>query len=97
MDAHSKHTTHLLDFKMNTLVWIDLMIFTFVTIEIAQFDFKELTVLIALLVATIKSTLVGYYFMHLKFENKVFKIMVILTLLVFIAVLILLFSDYFVR
>jgi len=97
MDAHSKHTTHLLDFKMNTLVWIDLMIFTFVTIEIAQFDFKELTVLIALLVATIKSTLVGYYFMHLKFENKVFKIMVILTLLVFIAVLILLFSDYLVR
>ena len=97
MEAHSKEKSHHLDFKMNTLVWIDLMIFTFVTIEIAQFDFKELTVVIALLVATIKSTLVGYYFMHLKFENRVFKVMVILTLLVFIAVLILLFSDYLVR
>lgn len=97
MSAHSKETSHFLDFKMNTLVWIDLMIFTFVTIEIAQFDFKELTVVIALLVATVKSILVGYYFMHLKFENKVFRFMVILTLLVFIAVLILLFSDYIVR
>lgn len=97
MDTHSQEKSHFLDFKMNTLVWIDLMIFTFITIEIAQFDFKELTVIIALLVATVKSTLVGYYFMHLKFENKIFRIMVILTLIVFIAVLVLLFSDYIVR
>lgn len=86
--------THIVDYKFNILVWIDLLIFTLITIEIAQFDFQALTVVIALLVASIKTYLVGTYFMHLKFENRFMQAIVIGVAFLFIAVLIFLFTDY---
>lgn len=89
-----EHDTHIVDYKFNILVWIDLLIFTLITIEIAQFDFQALTVVIALLVASIKTYLVGTYFMHLKFENRFMQAMVIGVAVIFIAVLIFLFTDY---
>ncbi len=88
---------HIVDDKKNILVWVDLLILTFVTIEIAQFDFQALTVLVALGVATFKTILVGYFFMHLKFENRFFKTMVFICLFVLIAVLAILFIDYSYR
>lgn len=94
MDTNHNH--HVSD-KKNILIWVDLLILTFVTVEIAQFDFKALTVIIALLVATFKTILVGYYFMHLKFENKFFRTMVFICLFVLIAVLAFLFIDYSYR
>lgn len=89
-----EHETHIVSYKFNILVWIDLLIFTLITIEIAQFDFQALTVVVALLVASIKTYLVGTYFMHLKFENKFMQWMVIGVAVLFIAVLIFLFTDY---
>jgi cytochrome c oxidase subunit IV len=94
MDTNHNH--HVSD-KKNILIWVDLLILTFVTVEIAQFDFKALTVIIALLVATFKTILVGYYFMHLKFENRFFRTMVFICLFVLIAVLAFLFIDYSYR
>ena len=89
-----EHETHTVSYKFNILVWIDLLIFTLITIEIAQFDFQALTVVVALLVASIKTYLVATYFMHLKFENKFMQWMVIGVAVLFIAVLIFLFTDY---
>jgi len=89
-----EHSTHIIDYKFNILVWIDLLIFTLITIEIAQFDFQTLTVVNALVVATIKSYLVGTYFMHLKFENKFLQRIVIGVGLLFFIVLFFLFTDY---
>lgn len=88
---------HIVSDKKNILVWVDLLILTFVTVVIAQFDFKAVTVLIALAVATVKTILVGYFFMHLKFENRFFKLMVFICLFVLIAVLAILFIDYSYR
>jgi cytochrome c oxidase subunit 4 len=93
----SEHETHVVPYKSNVLIWIDLLIMTFVTIEIAQFDFHDLTVVIALLVASIKTYLVGYYFMHLKFENQMFRIFVGIMAFVFIAFMAILFFDYSFR
>ena len=88
---------HIVSDKKNIIIWVDLLILTYVTIHVAQFDFKALTVLLALGVATFKTILVGYYFMHLKFENKFFKIMVFICLFVLVAVLGILFIDYSFR
>lgn len=93
----SEHETHVVPYKSNVLIWIDLLIMTFVTIEIAQFNFQNLTVVIALLVASIKTYLVGYYFMHLKFENKMFRIFVGIMAFVFISFMAILFFDYSFR
>jgi len=88
---------HGTGFQLNFLVWIDLLIFTLVTVRIAFFDLQNLTVVVALLIASVKTYLVGTYFMHLKFESRIFKLMVLLVALVFIIVMIILFSDYLFR
>lgn len=88
------HTGHVVEYKFNILVWIDLLIFTLITIEVAQFDLQDLTVIMALLIASVKTFLVGSYFMHLKFENKFLQAIVIGVAALFVLVLILLFSDY---
>jgi cytochrome c oxidase subunit 4 len=88
------HNGHVVSYKFNILVWIDLLIFTIITIEVAQFDLQNLTVVMALLVASIKTFLVGTYFMHLKFENRFMQAIVIGVAVLFVLVLILLFSDY---
>ncbi len=88
------HTEHVVDYKFNILVWMDLLIFTLITIEVAQFDLQDLTVVVALLVASVKTFLVGSYFMHLKFENRFLQAIVIGVAVIFVLVLILLFSDY---
>lgn len=41
---------------------------------VAQFDFGSFNTLIAMLVATVKATLVGAYFMQLKHEDKTFTL-----------------------
>lgn len=88
---------HIVSDQKNILVWIDLLILTYITVEIAQFDFKAATVIIALAVATMKTIFVGYFFMHLKFENRFFKTMVFICLFVLVAVLAFLFIDYTFR
>jgi len=50
-----------------------------------------------LLVASAKTYLVGYFFMHLKFEKPWFRIMVGIMAFVFIAFLAILFFDYSFR
>jgi cytochrome c oxidase subunit 4 len=92
---HPEH--HASGYQTNILVWVDLLILTLITVRIAFFDLQNLTVVIALLVASVKTYLVGTYFMHLKFESRIFKWMVALVAIIFVAVLIILFSDYLFR
>ncbi len=94
---HPTHQNHSGGYQLNILVWIDLVILTIVTVRIAFFDLQNLTVVIALLVASIKTYLVGAYFMHLKFESRFFRWMVLLVAIIFLGVLIVLFSDYLFR
>jgi cytochrome c oxidase subunit 4 len=89
-----EHSTHVVSYKFNIIIWLDLLIFTLITIEIAQFDLLALTVIVALIVASLKTFLVGSYFMHLKFENRFLQLIVVGVALLFVAVLIVLFSDY---
>lgn len=93
----SEQETHIMSYNSAILIWVDLLIMTFVTIEIAQFDFHDLTVVVALLIASIKTYLVGYFYMHLKFENRMFRIFVGVMAFVFISFMAILFFDYSYR
>ena len=63
----------------------------------AGMDFGNLSVAVALAIAGIKATVVLYVFMHLKYESKLFHVMlwiVLITLVVFIG---LTFTDTLFR
>lgn len=70
---------------------------TTMTILIPWLDLSALTVLIALIIASTKAGIVMTYFMHLKMEMKLFRVLVIMVLSLYASVIILTFADYMTR
>ena len=59
------------------LVWVGLVILTIITLTSASLNFGRVSILICLVIAAVKSTLVILYFMNLLFEKRlVLKILV---------------------
>lgn len=89
---NKKH--HIVSYATHIWVWVALLILTVITVASAHVDLKNLVVFTALLIATIKSSVVVVYFMHLKFDSKILSIMLGLTMVVFITFILLTFVDY---
>jgi cytochrome c oxidase subunit 4 len=72
-------------------------VLTTFTILVPWLDLTAFTALIALLLASTKAGIVMTYFMHLKLEDLLLKILVIMVLLIYASVILLTFSDYIFR
>lgn len=79
------------------LVWFGLLTLTAVTVAVAGINFGALTIATALFIAAVKSYLVLTIFMHLRIEQKVFKIFLVVALFFFVISIVLLFADYSYR
>jgi cytochrome c oxidase subunit 4 len=95
MSNPGKH--HIIRYRTYIYILLALFTFTGLSILVTSFELGPLAVSAALLFATFKTTLVFMYFMHLKFDQPVYAIMVSVVLLVFIAVLVVTFLDYSFR
>ncbi len=82
--------------KVYLAVFIALLIGTVVTVALnyLHFDSKALTIGIALLVATIKATLVACYFMHLISEKRMIYLILGFTTFFVIGLMVLTLSSY---
>lgn len=79
------------------MVWVALLILTATTVVVSRIHLGPLHVWAALGIAALKSSLVIYFFMHLRQENRLFKIG-LLVLLVILAIFIgLTFVDVLYR
>ncbi len=85
---------HQIGYKIYFLVWMALLVLTGLTVAVAGINFGNITVATAITIACIKAYLVLSVFMHLKSEDKMFKIFVSVALIFIIITLALLFSDY---
>ncbi|PJB00060.1 MAG: cytochrome-c oxidase [Ignavibacteriales bacterium CG_4_9_14_3_um_filter_30_11] len=94
MEGKDKHTIHNHSYTAYIIVWLALLTFTAITVAVAGINFGNSTIAIALIIASIKTYLVLTIFMHLKLENKTFKIFVIIAIFFLVISFILLFSDY---
>lgn len=65
---------HTLSWKTYLNVLIALLFLTAVTVTAAQVDFGAFNGLIAMLIASIKGVLVLLYFMHLKYEDRIYPV-----------------------
>ena len=92
---HANH--HIIPYKVYFLILGILVILTGISVAVTQIDLGTLTIGIALLLATIKSSLLLIYFMHLKFENSFFTFMVIGVILLIGLVIFVTFLDYLYR
>ena len=60
------------------LIWFGLLAFTGLTVTAAALQLGNLSVIAAIGIALVKSWLVVFYFMNLKQEPRLFKLMLIL-------------------
>lgn len=88
---------HIIPYRTFLLVLTLLIGLTLTSVALTQISLGALTVAIALVIATIKSTFVLRIFMHLKFENRMFSIVVIAVVLLIALVIFITLLDYLYR
>ena len=79
------------------LTWVTLLILTAVTVTVAGLHLGKLSVLTAVVIAAVKTSLVLYFFMHLKYEKPLFRTMVFVTIGVLAIFIGLTFTDILYR
>ncbi len=70
MSTENHTEEHHSGFKTYALVCLALFALTGITVYSAGFDFGDFNIVVAMVLASIKASIVAYYFMHLKFEDK---------------------------
>ena len=79
------------------LIWCALLVLTVITVVVSRIHLGALNIWVALAIASLKSSLVIFVFMHLRQESKLFKIG-LTTMLVILAIFIgLTFTDVLYR
>lgn len=91
------HENHISSDSLNWTVLIILLILTTLSILAIKIHLGAFTVALALIIASVKVTIVLTYFMHLKFENSLLRIMVGGVFLLFAVVIAITFIDYYFR
>ena len=91
------HDNHISSDAANLKVLLILLILTTLSILAIKIHVGAFTVALALLLASVKVTIVLTYFMHLKFENLLLRVMVGGVFLLFAIVIGITFIDYYFR
>lgn len=97
MSNHNTEKQHITDYRVYGLILVILLALTFVSVFVVHLELQAWSVAIALGIACIKGSLVLAYFMHLKFDQALFKILVAAVIMLFVSFILLTFVDYLYR
>lgn len=89
--------THVASYSHYLSVLVALLLLTTTSVLAINFHLGALTVALALLIATIKGALVMTFFMHLKSEYLLLRLLVIGVILFYISIVLVTFIDYSYR
>lgn len=96
--VHSEQE-HISSYREHFGTWMGLIVLTIMTVFVSTFgaDLKSLTVLTAMLIATAKALAVALYFMHLKYEPRIYRAWIIVVMALFAFFLIMVILDFITR
>lgn len=89
--------THIIQYRIFATVWVSLLILTALTIFVAGLELGNFSTFAAMAIATFKASLVLFFFMHLRYEPPVFKIMALVTILTLTVIVLMTFTDIWFR
>jgi cytochrome c oxidase subunit IV len=93
----SQGSHHIVPYKSLILVLLSLIVLTILSVAVTSVQLGPLTVTVALLLASAKAFIVLIYFMHLKFDNLMYTLLLVFTLFAIISIIIITFLDYLFR
>ena len=89
------HIEHVVSSRLYWLIWLILIVATFLTAWIATIDLGLFNTVVALVIATCKATLVALIFMHVKYTSeRMTKAIVISVVFWLLLLLVLSLTDY---
>lgn len=89
---------HVSSVGSSVAIWLTLLAFTGITVGAAFIDLGPFNIVVALVIATIKATLVVLFFMHVKYTNEKLTPLVIASAIFFLFLLLgLSMADYATR
>jgi cytochrome c oxidase subunit IV len=89
---------HVIPSKLYYLIWITLMVLTAVTAAVAFVDLGPFNTVVALVIATLKASLVVLFFMHVKYTSeRMTKIVILAAIFWLLIMLTLSLTDYSTR
>ena len=66
------HDEHITPYKTYVIIWLILMALTVITVYVArEIELGSINLFVAMLIASVKATVVALFFMHLKFEDSI--------------------------
>jgi cytochrome c oxidase subunit 4 len=95
--ASEEHRQHVIPIGVYVGIWAILMFLTGLTVFVSFIELHDWNIVLALLIATIKGTLVVLFFMHLFYSSKLTKVTVIAALFFLFLLLSLSMTDYLSR
>lgn len=84
-------------YRTFVIVWALLLVLTAITVAVSRAHLGALNIWVALGIASLKSGLVIFFFMHLKYERPLFKIILLITLVTLATFIGLTFFDVHYR
>lgn len=94
---HDEHAHEPVGYGTYFLTWFALLVLTAITVTAAGMHFGNASVLVALLIAMVKATIVLYLFMHLKYESRVFHRLLMIVIVIMAINIGLTFTDTLFR
>jgi cytochrome c oxidase subunit 4 len=96
-EEHFDPMSHLVPISLYVTIWAALMVFTGITVFAATVELGVFNIVVALLIATIKGTLVVLFFMHLRYSTKLTMVTVVAAIFFLIILFSLSMTDYLTR
>ena len=90
----TQHEEHIVGYGTYILIWFGLVALTTLTVALAGIDLGRWLVITALAIATTKTVLVVNVFMHLKVEDRIVRVFVLVAVATLAIFIVLTFFDY---
>ncbi|HTG02106.1 MAG TPA: cytochrome C oxidase subunit IV family protein [Nitrospirota bacterium] len=90
-------TSHTVGTKTFVATWIALLCFTGLTIVAARMQLGQWSMIANIAIASAKASLVLWFFMHLKYERRLFKFLLFVPILTISVIIGLTFFDLWYR
>jgi cytochrome c oxidase subunit 4 len=92
-----QHRPHIVPARAFLIVWACLLALTALTITVAGLHLGNFSTLAAIVIASVKAGLVLWFFMHLKYETRLFKMLLLVPIVTLAVIIGMTFIDIWYR
>jgi len=88
---------HIVSTRTFVVVWVVLLMLTTTTVTVAKLNLGAFSTLTAIVIASVKAGLVLWFFMHLKYEKRLLKLLLLVPIITLAVIIGMTFIDVWYR